>query len=139
LQKGRISPEWGWRSYPIREKPVIKVRRVYKPRAPDDGARFLVDRLWPRGLKKEGLRIEAWLKDVAPSDSLRRWFGHEPKKWKEFQRRYFAELDDRCDAWQPILEAARKGDITLLYSARDPKHNNAVALQDYLTTKLRKR
>lgn len=117
---------------------MIKARRVYKPQAPDDGARFLVDRLWPRGLKKEGLRIEAWLKDVAPSDSLRRWFGHDPKRWDEFKRRYYCELDAKLKTWQPVLEAARKGKATLLYAARDQKHNNAVALRDYLRKKLRR-
>lgn len=116
----------------------IRVKRVYERATRDDGSRFLVDRLWPRGLKKESLQLEGWLKDVAPSDALRRWFGHDPKKWKEFRRRYFAQLDDNPNAWQRILEAARKGRVALLYSARDPEHNNAVALRDYLIAKLRK-
>lgn len=116
----------------------IRVKRVYERATRDDGSRFLVDRLWPRGLKKESLQLEGWLKDVAPSDALRRWFGHDPKKWKEFHRRYFAQLDDNPNAWQRILEAARKGRVALLYSARDPEHNNAVALRDYLIAKLRK-
>lgn len=123
---------------PLRGKPMIKVRRVYEPQAPDDGARFLVDRLWPRGLKKEALRLDGWLKDVAPSDSLRRWFGHDPKKWAEFQRRYFAELKKKRESWEPILEAARQGNVTLLFGAHDPEHNNAVALRDYLTAELKR-
>jgi uncharacterized protein YeaO (DUF488 family) len=81
---------------------------------------------------KEALRIEGWLKDVAPSDDLRKWFGHEPAKWDEFRRRYFAELDAKPEAWQPILKAARRGNVTLLYSARDTEHNNSVALKEYL-------
>jgi uncharacterized protein YeaO (DUF488 family) len=111
---------------------VIKVKRTYDPPESDDGARFLVDRLWPRGVKKEDLQLDAWLKDVAPSDNLRRWFGHDPAKWEEFQRRYFAELDGKAQALRPIRDAARQGNVTLLYSARDMEHNNAVALRAYL-------
>ena len=112
---------------------MIYVKRVYEPADERDGARFLVDRLWPRGLKKEALRAENWMKAVSPSDALRRWFGHDPKKWEEFQRRYFAELDGKPEAWQPLARAAQASDITLLFSARDSKHNNAVALRAYLT------
>jgi uncharacterized protein YeaO (DUF488 family) len=111
---------------------VIKVKRTYDPPESDDGVRFLVDRLWPRGVKKEDLQLDAWLKDVAPSDNLRRWFGHDPAKWEEFQHRYFAELDGKAQALQPIRDAAGQGDVTLLYSARDVEHNNAVALRVYL-------
>lgn len=111
---------------------MIRTKRIYDPPAPDDGARFLVERLWPRGKKREDVPIAAWLKEVAPSDALRRWFGHDPARWEEFQRRYFAELDGKPEAWQPILEAARQGNVTLLYSARDTEHNNAVALKAYL-------
>lgn len=117
---------------------MILVKRVYEKPAKADGARFLVDRLWPRGLKKEALQLDDWVREVAPSDALRRWFGHEPKKWQEFQKRYFAELDKRPEAWKPILEAARRGNVTLLFGARDAEHNNAVALRDYLTAKLRR-
>lgn len=116
---------------------MIKVKRVYDPVEPDDGKRFLVERLWPRGMKKEALRIDGWLKEVAPSDRLRRWFGHDPEKWEEFRRRYFAELEAHPEAWQPLLEAARAGPITLLFSARDLVHNNAVALQAFLEEKLK--
>jgi uncharacterized protein YeaO (DUF488 family) len=118
---------------------MIRVKRVYESPARADGKRFLVDRLWPRGLKKEALPMEAWLKEVAPGDALRRWFGHDPKKWDEFQRRYIAELEANTEAWQPLLEAGRHCDVTLLYSARDTGHNNAVVLQRYLEAKLKKR
>ena len=115
---------------------MIKIKRVYEPSGSGDGTRFLVERLWPRGMKKESLHMEAWLKDVAPSDSLRRWFGHDPQKWNEFQDRYFAELDGEPDAIQPIVEAAGKGNVTLLYSAHDTEHNNAAALKKYLSKRL---
>ena len=115
---------------------MIKLKRAYDGPSPDDGPRFLVERLWPRGVKKESLRLDAWLKDVAPSDGLRRWFGHDPKKWGEFQRRYFHELDENREAWEPILKAARRARVTLVYSARDTEHNNAVALKDYLEAKM---
>src|SRR5436305_11159919 len=111
---------------------MLTVKRVYKAPEPGDGTRFLVERLWPRGVKKEALRMDAWLRDVAPSNALRRWFGHEPAKWKEFRRRYSAELDAKLESLQPILEAMRQGDVTLLYSAHDTEHNNAVALKEYL-------
>jgi uncharacterized protein YeaO (DUF488 family) len=115
---------------------MIQVKRVYDPATHDDGTRFLVDRLWPRGVKKESLQIEQWLKEAAPSDALRHWFAHDPEKWNEFRRRYFAELDGRADAWRPIAEAARRGNVTLLYSARDTTHNNAAALKEYVEKRL---
>ncbi len=111
---------------------MINVERVYGHTASDGSTRFLVDRLWPRGIKKESLEIDAWLKDVAPSPALRQWYQHDVEKWKEFQRRYRAELDAHPDAWQPILQAARRGKVTLLYSARDTEHNSAVVLKEYL-------
>jgi uncharacterized protein YeaO (DUF488 family) len=111
---------------------MIRTKRVYDPPEPDDGARFLVERLWPRGMKKASLRMEAWLKDVAPSAALRRWFGHDPAKWEAFRHRYAAELRDKPAALQPLVEAARRGPVTLLYSARDTVHNNAVVLRLYL-------
>lgn len=116
---------------------MIKVKRVYDPVEPDDGRRFLVERLWPRGIKKEALRMDGWLREVAPSDRLRRWFGHDPRKWEEFRRRYFEELEAHPEAWRPLLEAARVGNITLLFSARDTSHNNAVALREFLEEKLK--
>jgi len=111
---------------------MIRVKRVYDPPAPADGTRFLVDRLWPRGIKKEDLPVDAWLRDIAPSRELRRWFGHDPARWDEFRRRYLSELDARPEALEPIRQAARLGNVTLLYSAHDPDHNNAVALKAYL-------
>ncbi|HEY7319556.1 MAG TPA: DUF488 family protein [Candidatus Binatia bacterium] len=117
---------------------AIKVKRVYETPKFVEGSRFLVDRLWPRGLKKEALGGGLWVKDVAPSDALRRWYGHDPRKWTEFRRRYFAELEGNREAWEPIREAARRGGIVLLYSARDAERNNAVALRDYLAAKIKK-
>jgi uncharacterized protein YeaO (DUF488 family) len=111
---------------------AIKLKRAYEMAAHDDGIRYLVERLWPRGVKKEALHIEAWLKEVAPSDALRRWFKHDPKKWEEFRRRYLRELDENAEAWEPILDAARHATVTLVYSAHDTEHNNAVALKAYL-------
>lgn len=111
---------------------MITLKRAYEKAAPEDGTRFLVERLWPRGIKKADLQIEAWLKDVAPSDALRRWFAHDPKKWPEFQRRYFAELHRHPEAWEPVRNASRRGRVTLVYSAHDTEHNNAVALKEYL-------
>ena len=113
----------------------IQTKRVYEPPAKSDGARFLVDRLWPRGMKKESLKMAAWLKDVAPSDSLRKRF-HDQPNWPEFQRQYAKELDDHPSAWEPLIQVARKDNVTLLYSARDTEHNNALALQGYLQRKL---
>ncbi|MDF0666557.1 MAG: DUF488 domain-containing protein [Nitrospira sp.] len=111
---------------------MITLKRVYDPMTSADGVRFLVERLWPRGVKKTALHIDAWLKDVAPSGPLRRWFGHDPNKWSEFQRRYHDELRSNADALEPILKAARRGRVTLVYSSHDTEHNNAVALKGYL-------
>jgi len=111
---------------------LLKTKRAYEPAAPSDGTRFLVDRLRPRGIKKEKLKMQAWLKDVAPSPELRKWFSHDPLKWQEFQKRYQAELEDNPESWKPILEAAKQGDVTLLYSARDTEHNSAVLLKAFL-------
>ena len=111
---------------------MIQTKRVYDPPAKEDGARFLVERLWPRGMKKEALPMAAWCKDAAPSTELRRWFGHDPAKWKEFQRRYRAELTENRAACQPLLDAAKQGNVTLLYSAHDKEHNSAVLLKSYL-------
>lgn len=118
---------------------VIKVKRVYQPASPQDGQRFLVDRLWPRGMKRNDLSLDGWLKDVGPSNALRRWFAHDPTRWTEFQRRYRVELDRRPAGWRPLLAAAHRAKITLIYSARDPKHNNAVALKSYLESKLKRK
>jgi uncharacterized protein YeaO (DUF488 family) len=110
---------------------------VYETAEGKDGTRFLVERLWPRGIKKEDLKMEAWLKEVAPSPELRRWFAHDPKKWAEFQRRYRAELKAHPEAWEPLLKAAKRGSVTLLYSARDTEHNSALLLKDFLEEHMR--
>ena len=110
----------------------IRLKRVYDPPAKTDGRRFLVERLWPRGIKKEDLHIDGWLKDAAPSTELRKWFNHDPAKWGEFQRRYFSELKKNVEAWKPIIQAAKQGTVTLLYSSRDAEHNNVVALKKFL-------
>jgi uncharacterized protein YeaO (DUF488 family) len=111
---------------------MIALKRAYEKAAPEDGVRFLVERLWPRGIKKIDLRMDDWVKDVAPSDALRRWFAHDPKKWPAFRQRYFAELDSHPEVWEPIRSAARHDRVTLVYSAHDTEHNNAVALKEYL-------
>lgn len=114
---------------------MIELQRVYEHHDPH-GTRFLVERLWPRGIRKESLQFSDWLKEVAPSSELRRWFQHDVSKWPEFQRRYRIELDAHPEAWAPIVEAARAGDVVLLYSSHDTEHNNAVVLRDYLNEKL---
>ena len=115
---------------------VIKLKRAYDSASKDDGMRFLVERLWPRGVSKTALHLDAWLKDVAPSTELRRWFSHDPSKWIEFQRRYFAELNANPKTVEPILEANRRGRVTLVYSSHDQEHNNAVALKAFLAAKI---
>ena len=118
---------------------MIRIRRAYEPAARGDGRRLLVERLWPRGIRKEALRLDAWMKDVAPSTELRKWFDHRVDRWTEFQRRYRRELSAHREAWSPILEASRRGRVTLVYSAHDSEHNAAVVLRDYLTKRGRKR
>lgn len=118
---------------------MLKLKRAYEPSAPSDGTRVLVERLWPRGLSKSALRVHTWLKDVGPSTGLRQWFSHDPRRWATFRARYFRELDSKPDAWRPLMTAARRGTITLVYSSRDTEHNNAVALRDYLNGKTSKR
>ena len=116
---------------------MILIKRVYDPVAGADGARFLVDRLWPRGVKKESLAIKAWSKDASPSTELRNWYHHDLARWDEFRRRYFTELEQNPAAWRPLIEAARRNRVTLLYSAKDTEHNNAVALKEFLAMRLR--
>lgn len=116
---------------------MIRLKRAYDPASRTDGKRFLVERLWPRGIKKSALPLDGWLKDVAPSPELRKWFSHDPEKWNQFQRRYRAELDASSEAWEPLLQAARKGTITLVYSSHDVEHNSAVLLKEFLEEKLR--
>ena len=116
---------------------MIQLKRAYDVASKNDGARFLVERLWPRGIKKENLHVEDWLKDVAPSSELRRWFQHDAAKWAEFRRRYFYQLERNPDAWQSLIARARRGRVTLVYSAHDTEHNNAVVLKEFLDHKLR--
>lgn len=111
---------------------IIDTARIYdKPRG-SRGCRVLVDRLWPRGLRKEDVKVDLWLKDIAPSNALRRWFGHEPARWEQFKQRYFNELDKRPDLVRQLLNGARHGAVVLLYGAKDTQHNQAVALKEYL-------
>ena len=113
----------------------IRVKRIYEPPEPTDGYRVLVDRLWPRGVSREGTFIDVWMREVAPSSELRRWFGHDASRWQEFKRRYAVELGTRQDLVAEILSLARDRPVTLLYSARDPDHNQAVALAEYVAAK----
>jgi len=113
-------------------KVVVKLKRAYEPAAPRDGLRILVDRLWPRGVRKADAGIHQWLKDLAPSTELRKWFGHDPARWPEFRRRYRAELKDRADLMKELRTLAAKGTVTLVYAARDQVHNEAVVLRDAL-------
>jgi uncharacterized protein YeaO (DUF488 family) len=118
---------------------MVRIKRVYEPHASIDGARYLVERLWPRGVSKASLAMYAWMKDAAPSTALRQWFDHDVERWAEFRRRYRAELNTRPEAWGPILAQARRGRVTLLFSAHDLKHNNAVVLRDFLNARLKSR
>jgi uncharacterized protein YeaO (DUF488 family) len=115
------------------------VKRVYDEPSGDDGFRVLVDRLWPRGMKKGDVRVDLWLPDVAPSTALRKWFSHDPSKWEEFKRRYFVELDKKKEVIKRLVEIAREGALRLLFSARDVEHNQAVALREYLVSLISKR
>jgi uncharacterized protein YeaO (DUF488 family) len=121
---------------------MIRVKRVYEPPERGDGKRFLVERLWPRGMKKEALDMDGWLKEVAPSTELRKWFGHDPERWSAFRGRYRRELRDHEREAEPngiatLLQAARRGNVTLLYSAKDTEHNGALVLRDYLEAQLK--
>lgn len=110
----------------------IRLKRAYRPAAADDGARILVDRLWPRGLKKSDAAIDRWLKDIAPSTALRQWFAHDPARWPEFRRRYAAEIRRHPDQLAELRAIARKGPVTLIFSARDELRNDAVVLRNVL-------
>ena len=110
----------------------VNLKRAYEAPTKSDGQRILVDRVWPRGVTKEEILIDDWVKDVAPSAALRKWFNHEPPKWNEFKRRYFRELEERPDALKRLLAKSRAGIMTLIFGAKDEGHNNAVALKEYL-------
>ena len=116
----------------------IELKRAYDPPAASDGWRVLVDRIWPRGIAREDLRVDAWLKDLAPSAELRKWFAHDPKRWDEFRQRYARELEQRRDAVEQLVERARAGRVTLVFGARDVEHSNAAALKEYLERRLRR-
>lgn len=115
---------------------MLQTKRTYDPPTRRDGRRILVERLWPRGMRKASLKADAWIKEVAPSTELRQWFGHRVERWEEFRRRYRKELDANPGAWEPIVAAARRGTVTLLYSAHDVLHNGAVVLRDFLEKRL---
>jgi uncharacterized protein YeaO (DUF488 family) len=110
----------------------IQLKRAYDPASPEDGHRVLVERLWPRGIKKENLQIETWMKEISPSPELRKWFGHDPEKWAEFQQRYTRELDQNPKYVQDLRGLASRGRLTLIYSAKDEQHNSALILKEYL-------
>jgi uncharacterized protein YeaO (DUF488 family) len=116
----------------------IGTKRVYEPANPSDGFRVLVDRIWPRGMTKEQAQADVWLKDAAPSTALRKWFGHDQSKWEGFKSRYFSELDAQPEVVAMLLDETAKGRVTLLFSARDADHNQAVALREYLLSRHRK-
>jgi len=124
----------------VAQKPHIAIKRVYEEPEPEDGTRILVDRLWPRGISKERAHVDLWLKELAPSNELRKWFGHEPEKFAEFRRRYEAELRsaEAQAALQQLEERAKQGPITLLFAAHDAEHNNAVVLRDQLQQALKR-
>ena len=110
----------------------VRIKRVYEPPEPRDGTRILIDRLWPRGLTKDRARVDVWRKDIAPSASLREWFGHDPAKWEEFQKRYWKELEEKKEAVQLLKQKSKQGTVTLVYAARDEEHNGALALKRFL-------
>jgi uncharacterized protein YeaO (DUF488 family) len=110
----------------------VTLKRAYDPPAKEDGPRILVDRLWPRGVKKDTAAIDRWLKEISPSTELRKWFGHDPDRWPEFQRRYTLELQEHSELLEELRALARKGPVTLVYSAHDEAHNNAVVIRDVL-------
>lgn len=110
----------------------IKLKRVYNKAEESDGVRILVERLWPRGLSKKDAQVDLWLKDVAPSGELRKWFGHDPSKWDEFRKLYFAELESKSEALGELTNVLRKGDVTFVYASKEENYNNSVALKEYL-------
>jgi uncharacterized protein YeaO (DUF488 family) len=110
----------------------VRMKRAYEPPDPTDGVRILVDRLWPRGVTKAAAAVDQWAKELAPSTELRKWFGHDPGRWDEFRRRYAAEIRERPDALRDLRDRAKKGPVTLVYSAHDETHNDAVVLRDIL-------
>lgn len=118
---------------------MLQLKRVYEPATASDGKRILIDRLWPRGLSKAKAAIDEWMKDIAPSTSLRQWFGHDPKRWPEFRRRYKRELRDHTELLSRITSLASRGPVTLVFGARDEQHNDAVVLASLIRARLRRR
>ena len=116
----------------------IGVKRIYEMPETDDGIRVLVDRMWPRGVRKEQAALDGWMRELAPSPDLRRWFGHDPARWEGFRHRYAAELDQAAEYWRPLVDRSLHRRVTLLYAARDEEHNHAVALKAYLDNWLRR-
>jgi uncharacterized protein YeaO (DUF488 family) len=114
---------------------MIKTVRVYDTSV-ESGYRILVDRLWPRGVSKEDARLDLWLKEIGPSNELRKWFGHDPERWDEFKKRFFVELDEKKELVEQIIAKAREGDVVLLFGAKDEEHNNAVALKEYIDSRM---
>jgi uncharacterized protein YeaO (DUF488 family) len=115
---------------------MIKIKRVHEPPSPDDGKRILIDRLWPRGLKKEEAHVGEWMKDIAPSSDLRKWFGHDPAKWSGFKRRFFKELQGKQEQIDRIADSAGKGPVTLLFGSKEERFNNAAALKEYIEAEM---
>jgi DNA phosphorothioation-dependent restriction protein DptG len=111
---------------------MVKTKRIYDPVSPEDGKRILIDRLWPRGINKEEARIDEWLRDIAPSAELRKWFSHDPEKWQEFKKRYKEELKDKPELVRTLKAKAKKGTITLLFASKDTEHVNAAVLKEVL-------
>jgi uncharacterized protein YeaO (DUF488 family) len=118
---------------------MIKIERIYSNLgASDSSFRILVDRLWPRGLSKDKVKVDLWQKDIAPSNSLRKWFSHDTKKWDEFKARYFKELEKNSESVNTILDKIQEGSVTLLYGTKEEKFNNAIALKEYLEERIKK-
>jgi uncharacterized protein YeaO (DUF488 family) len=116
---------------------MVKIKRVYDEVSPDDGERILVDRLWPRGIRKDEAKIDEWIKDIAPGNELRKWFAHDPSKWREFKKRYAEELKGQSNRIELLIKKAKRGNITLIFSARDTEHNNAVVLSELISKRQR--
>jgi uncharacterized protein YeaO (DUF488 family) len=112
---------------------MIKIKRIYEPASPDDGKRIYIDRLWPRGMKKEEMKIDEWLKEISPSDTLRKWFGHDPSKYIEFKKRYTNELEKHSEILEKIKKEGKRKTVTLLFSAKDEEHNNATVTREVLS------
>lgn len=118
---------------------MIRVKRVYEPPSDQDGFRVLVDKLWPRGLRKSEARLDLWIKEIAPEDKLRKWFSHDPEKWEEFRECYLKELEQKEEYVRKLLEKAKENDLTLLYAAKSETFNNAIVLKEYLESRLKRK